>query len=50
MAGVRIDGFDKLEAKLTKNLDLSKVKATVKKTVRSCRKRRKRMHQLIQEI
>lgn len=31
MAGVRIDGFDKLEAKLTKNLDLSKVKATVKK-------------------
>lgn len=31
MAGVRIDGLDKLEAKLTKNLDLSKVKATVKK-------------------
>ena len=46
--GVKLIGFEKLEAKLTKNMDLSKVKATVKKN--SCRKRRKRMHQLIQEI
>ena len=29
--GVKLIGFEKLEAKLTKNLDLSKVKATVKK-------------------
>lgn len=29
--GVRLVGFEKLEAKLTKNMDLSKVKATVKK-------------------
>lgn len=29
--GVKLIGFEKLEAKLTKNMDLSKVKATVKK-------------------
>lgn len=29
--GVKLIGFEKLETKLTKNLDLSKVKATVKK-------------------
>lgn len=29
--GVKLVGFEKLEAKLTKNMDLSKVKATVKK-------------------
>lgn len=48
--GVKLIGFEKLETKLTKNMDLSKVKATVKKTVHSCRKRHKRTHQLIQEI
>lgn len=29
--GVKLIGFEKLETKLTKNMDLSKVKATVKK-------------------
>lgn len=29
--GVKLIGFEKLEDKLTKNMDLSKVKATVKK-------------------
>lgn len=29
--GVKLIGFEKLDAKLTKNMDLSKVKATVKK-------------------
>ncbi len=42
--GVKLIGFEKLEAKLTKNMDLSKVKATVKKTVHSCRKRLKKKH------
>ena len=31
MMGVKLIGFEKLETKLTKNMDLSKVKATVKK-------------------
>lgn len=31
MAGVRIDGFDKLEAKLKRNMDLGAVRARVRK-------------------
>ena len=33
--GVKLIGFEKLDAKLTKNMDLSKVKATVKKKRRT---------------
>lgn len=37
--GVKLIGFEKLEAKLSKNMDLSKVKATVKKMGLKCRKK-----------
>ena len=44
--GVKLIGFEKLETKLTKNMDLSKVKATVKKNGAQLQK----TAQLIQEI
>lgn len=42
--GVQVIGFDKLEAKLTKNMDLSAVRTVVRKMAQKCRRRRREMH------